>query len=221
MVDAKISYFGDAAIRLQIGDAIDWQINRRIHQLRKKLLRNCLAGVLDIVPSYTTLLVTFEPSFVEGRCVEDWLRTALNEPVLDESTDTHLVTIPVWYGGVYGPDLANVAAVHHLSAAEVIAIHSTAEYRIFLIGFSPGFAYLGGLSERIATPRLAQPRSSVPAGSVGIAGQQTGIYPQATPGGWQIIGRTNQVMFDPDRSDPCLLQPGDLVRFVPQAGEMP
>jgi len=103
----------------------------------------------------------------------------------------------------------------------VIAIHSTAEYRVFLIGFSPGFAYLGGLSEKIATPRLAQPRSCVPAGSVGIAGQQTGIYPQATPGGWQIIGRTNQVMFDPDRSDPCLLQPGDLVRFVPQAGEMP
>jgi inhibitor of KinA len=126
--------------------------------------------------------------------------------------------IPVRYGGADGPDLEEVAALNHLSAEEVIAIHSGAEYLVHFLGFSPGFPYLGGMPESIAAPRLETPRRSVPAGSVAIGGRQTGIYPTASPGGWRIIGRTPLRLFQPEADPPVLLQMGDHVRFVPVAG---
>jgi inhibitor of KinA len=129
------------------------------------------------------------------------------------------VELPVCYGGEFGPDLEEVAARCGLSAAEVMARHSTAEYRVYMLGFSPGFPYLGGLDPAIAAPRRETPRLRVPAGSVGIAGMQTGIYPQESPGGWQIIGRTPGRLFRPDRAEPCLLGPGDRLRFVPVGPE--
>jgi inhibitor of KinA len=129
------------------------------------------------------------------------------------------VEIPVCYGGEFGPDLAEVARLCALSEEEVIARHAAASYRVYMIGFSPGFAYLGGLDAAIAAPRRATPRTLVPAGSVGIAGLQTGIYPLATPGGWQIIGQTPKRLFLPEREAPCLLSPGDTLRFVPIGAE--
>lgn len=132
-----------------------------------------------------------------------------------EEIDSRTIEIPVSYGGDRGPDLLSVAQFHNLSPEEVVKLHSQASYQVFFIGFQPGFAYLEGLSKRLHTPRLATPRLTIPAGSVGIGGEQTGIYPLASPGGWQIIGQTQLALFDPTSDTPCLLQPGDWVRFTP------
>ncbi|MCG9748533.1 5-oxoprolinase subunit PxpB [Shewanella sp. Isolate8] len=132
-----------------------------------------------------------------------------------EELDSRTIEIPVSYGGEAGPDLHTVAKYHSLSPEELIKLHSQACYRVFFVGFQPGFAYLDGLPETLHTPRLATPRLEVPAGSVGIGGEQTGIYPLASPGGWQIIGQTKEVLFDPKREHPNLLKPGDRVRFTP------
>ncbi|WP_144202279.1 5-oxoprolinase subunit PxpB [Shewanella sp. KCT] len=132
-----------------------------------------------------------------------------------EEIDSRTIEIPVSYGGDGGPDLLSVAQFHHLSPEEVVKLHSQASYQVFFIGFQPGFAYLEGLSKRLHTPRLATPRLTIPAGSVGIGGEQTGIYPLASPGGWQIIGQTQQTLFNPTSDTPCLLKPGDKVRFTP------
>jgi inhibitor of KinA len=136
---------------------------------------------------------------------------------LEETKESkqRFVEIPVCYGGEYGPDLEAVAEYHHLSTSEVVEIHSKEEYLVYMIGFAPGFPYLGGMSEEIATPRRHSPRLSIPEGSVGIAGMQTGVYPISTPGGWQLIGRTPLELFCPNENPPTLLQSGDIVKFVP------
>jgi KipI family sensor histidine kinase inhibitor len=140
----------------------------------------------------------------------------------ETETEGRTVTIPVTYGGEWGPDLAEVAERAGLSVEEAISLHASVEYHVAMIGFAPGFPYLAGLPNRLASPRKATPRHAVPAGSVGIAGVQTGIYPLSSPGGWQLIGRTSEILFDPYRNPPSLLAPGDRVRFIPiRSGEMP
>jgi inhibitor of KinA len=160
------------------------------------------------------LLVHFDPLEFDYNHTVDLIRQHLSAG--EALAKPHRrISIPVYYGGEYGPDLAYVADYHHISVEEVIAIHSGTDYQVYMMGFMPGFPYLGGMNPAIATPRLATPRSKVPSGSVGIAGEQTGVYPLESPGGWQIIGRTPQRLFDLERDPPFLLAPGDVVRFVP------
>ncbi len=208
---------GDQVLVVQFGDEINPEINRKVHNMVLALEASDVPGVVDLVPTYRSLMVQYDPTRTS---LED-LQTAIAalEEKLDEGELDHLkvVHIPVLYGSEHGPDLDDVANIAGLSADEVIAIHSGTDYLIYMMGFTPGFPYLGGLDERIATPRLATPRDEIVAGSVGIAESQTGVYPIASPGGWRIVGRTPLKLFDPQRDPPSLLKAGDYIRFDPVA----
>jgi len=211
----------DTALLLRLGDQMDAGLNARVHALAEALRAAGLDGIEDIVPGYASLAVFLDPAAVDtGRTtpikVEDWLVRALEG--VDSSATRAMpreIDIPVCYGGDFGPDLDSVAHELKLTPAELIARHSSAEYQVALLGFAPGFPYLMGLDPGIAAPRLATPRAAVAAGSVGIAGAQTGIYPRESPGGWRLIGRTPLRLFDAARASPSLLAPGDRLRFVP------
>jgi KipI family sensor histidine kinase inhibitor len=166
------------------------------------------------VPGYATLLIPYDPVQISFSALNDWLHEKYEvlQPLAE--AQSRVVTVPVHYGGQDGPDLDFVAAHSGLTPAEVIALHTAPLYPVYFMGFAPGFPYLGGLDPRIAAPRLPSPRTCIPAGSVGIAGAQTGVYPLATPGGWRLIGRTKLPLFDPAREPPFLLSPGDRIRFV-------
>ena len=172
-------------------------------------------GLVDLRPAYTSLLVVFDPRVTTHGEIERAVTPLLPPPGLALEPAGRTVEIPVCYEGECAPDLAEVARTAGLTTEEAVALHSGAVYRVAFLGFSPGFAYLLGLPPRLATPRLPAPRLRVPAGSVGIAGGQTGLYPRATPGGWRLVGRTPVSLFDPGRESPSLLLPGDAVRFVP------
>jgi KipI family sensor histidine kinase inhibitor len=170
---------------------------------------------VDLVPSYRSLLVYYDPLHTSLPELEERL-TALEQD-LDQAVlnAPRVVEIPTLYGGEYGPDIGQVAKHNGLAPEEVIQIHSAGEYLVYMMGFTPGFPYMGGMSERIATPRLQTPRTAIPAGSVGIAEQQTGVYPIESPGGWQLIGRTPVQLFDPQREPPVVVTVGDYIRFTP------
>jgi KipI family sensor histidine kinase inhibitor len=207
----RIAPLGDSALLLTFGEGIDPLVNDRVHAMARRLRRGSLPGILGVVPAYATLAVQFDPRAWDAEGLAHELEVLEEGSAGGEVPRT--VVIPVRYGGEDGPDLAEVAAHCGLSPAEVVARHCAGAYRVYFLGFSPGFPYLGGLDPVLAAPRRAAPRTRVPAGSVGIAGLQTGIYPQETPGGWQIIGRTPLALFDPLRAEPCLLAAGDLLRF--------
>lgn len=206
---------GDRAIVVQLGDRIDDDTFHRVQALSRRLQQAAISGVVEHVPAYTTVTIYYDPlqtTYQEvGASLEELLAT-LNA---SSTTASRTVEIPVCYGGEWGCDLEFVAEHNGLSTSDVIAIHSGVDYRLHMLGFAPGFPYLGGMSERIAAPRRSSPRPRIPAGSVGIAGSQTGIYSLETPGGWQLIGRTPLQLFRPDESPPTLLAAGDLVRFRP------
>ena len=206
---------GDKALSIELGDAISPEISARVRALLLAIQKQNIPGVVELVPSYRSILAYYDPLQVSLPELEELLRSL--EESSEEATVTapKVVELPTVYGGDYGPDLGHVAESNDLTSAEVIRIHSGTDYLIYMMGFAPGFPYLGGLSERIATPRLQTPRTSVPAGSVGIAERQTGVYPNAGPGGWQLIGRTPVRIFDPQREPPVLLEAGDYLRFVP------
>jgi inhibitor of KinA len=210
-----LSPVGDSALLVNFGDGINLELNRRVHFIAYRFMKLSLPGVIEVVPAYNTLLVHYDPLLVDYPAVQDWVSSILSCPGEVAPFQPRRVEIPAAYGGVYGPDLEFVAAHNHLTSEEVIRIHANAEYQVYMLGFAPGFAYLGGMDAAIAVPRLEKPRTRVPAGSVGIAGHQTGIYPLETPGGWRIIGRTNLRLFDPCADPPSLLQPGDRVKFIP------
>lgn len=202
-----------SAVLFRFGDRIDVELSRRIASLARRMLA---PGILDLVPSYTTLLVRFNPSQIQPGAIDYAVRDAWNlTRALDDSERGEAIEIPVVYGGTHGPDLANVARHAGISPREVIARHSEGRYVVGAVGFSPGFGYLIGLPDELSTPRLQTPRIRVPAGSVGIGGSQTAVYPVETAGGWNLIGRTSLAMFDPDRAEPFLLRTGDVVRFRP------
>lgn len=207
---------GDRALIIDIEGAIDAETLARIRAIVAQLDRAGIPGVTDIVPGYTSVAVHYEPSISSAvamhAAVTDALRSAAPA---DPNAGVRSVDIPVAYGGEGGPDLDTVAAQCGLSPEEVIALHAGATYTVHMIGFVPGFPYLGGLDARLATPRRATPRTAVPAGSVGIGGAQTGVYPIASPGGWHLIGRTAARLFDASRDTPALLRLGDRVRFIP------
>jgi len=210
---------GDGGLLVELGDRIDWTLNTRTRRLALLLEREALPGVVEIVPAYCSFLILFEPATLNTERLKAQIEELFQE--IEDSDDEEpgasgrSVEIPVCYGGDYGPDLASVAQNNGLSPEEVVRIHSSGIYPVYMLGFAPGFPYLGGLDESIATPRLDTPRSHVPAGSVGIAGAQTGIYPLASPGGWRLIGRTPLTLFDPEAEDPVpYYRPGDSLRFV-------
>lgn len=205
---------GDGAIALEFGKSIDTGINARVIALAASVREAGIAGVLEIVPSYRSLLVRYDPETIRGRALEERL-AELAAHGAARGPSGRRWTIPVLYGGEAGQDLEEMAAMKGLSSEELIALHAGGEYRVFMIGFAPGFAYLGGLPEILHTPRLQVPRQHVPAGSIGIGGQQGSVNSVAGPSGWRFIGWTPIRIFDAARTVPFLLEAGDLVRFKP------
>jgi len=216
----RIESLGDSALLLRLGNKIDAALNRRILALATHVEALRPAWLLDCVPAYASLAIFIDPdAFPETTdpllAAETWLRAAIGSAsaVVGDSRQ-RLVEIPVRYGGDAGPDLADAARELGMTQEELIARHTAPVYRVAMIGFAPGFPYLLGLDPTLNLPRLATPRPAVPAGSVGIGGGQTGIYPGVSPGGWRLLGRTPLSLFDPEKSPPAALRPGDRVRFV-------
>ncbi|HYG58998.1 MAG TPA: 5-oxoprolinase subunit PxpB [Symbiobacteriaceae bacterium] len=209
---------GDRALLAYLGDTIDPAVNRRVQGVTLALRQLQHPAIVEVTPSYHCLMVEFDPVRIRSDQVEEMVREALSA-AQETGTTPRTIDIPVRYGGDFGPDLGNVSAHTGLPPEEVVRRHAEGRYRVFCLGFSPGFPYLGGLEEGLHTPRLAEPRTRVPAGSVAIGGGQTGIYPSEAPGGWQLIGRTPVRLFDPFRKPPALLEPGDAIRFLPVGDE--
>ncbi len=230
---AVISPLGDSALVITFGDSIQYDIHKQIKTCKDSIELNPFPGFIECVPAFTNLTIFYNPlevvaavkkkekkEFVSPfEVVSSILQSKLENEQTEKELDHRTVSIPVCYGGEYGPDLEYVARHHNLTPEEVISIHSEGEYLAYMIGFAPGFPFLGGLSEKIATPRRSSPRTSIPAGSVGIAGMQTGVYPISTPGGWQLIGQTPIKLFLPEQNPPSLLQAGDIVKFKPISKE--
>ena len=209
----QLKPIGDCALSISFGQTISPDIHRLVRAFQTSLEQQKLPGILETVPAYCTVTIHYDPvrvSFASLCSYAEHLLETMDQVQLPPSM---VYEIPVCYGGNMGPDLPHVADYSHLSEQDVIQIHTAPDYLIYMLGFTPGFPYLGGMNPAIATPRLSSPRVSIPAGSVGIAGRQTGIYPLASPGGWNLIGQTPVRLFDPHRNQPFLLQPGDYIRF--------
>jgi len=212
-LEVKILPAGDSCLVVDFGNIISIDINSRVQELRKKLEKAAFPQITELVPTYRSLAVYFEPSLTEIEKFTSRIRDLVPYNALSETACRKIITIPVCYGGQYGPDLGYVASYNDLSEEDVVSIHTGSSYYCYMLGFTPGFPYLGGMDEAIATPRLDHPRESIPGGSVGIAGKQTGIYPIDSPGGWQLIGKTPLKMFDPGRIPPAIMDAGLWVRF--------
>ncbi len=214
-MDLTMKIAGDSAVSLEFEQVISAETSSLIRLAAHNLSEEKKPGIIDIVPAFCSLLVRYDPLILDFDSLSSYLSGAL-ENIGDVDLRTkHIVEIPVCYGGDFGPDIDFVAEHAGLSVEEVIEIHSQHDYLIDMLGFLPGFAYLGGLDPRIHTPRLEIPRTRIEAGAVGIGGAQTGLYPLASPAGWRIIGRSPARPYDPDRKNPILYQAGDYIRFVP------
>ncbi len=224
--EVQIRPLGDAALVIQIGEGINVATHNKVKSIMNLIEKQPFEGLIETVPAYNSVTVYYNPVDVyflnrKKDCeipyeiVKTTLLGLLNTSLSIESTKERIVKIPVVYGGEMGPDLEYVAHYNGLTPNEVIEIHSNTEYLVYMIGFAPGFPFMGGMDKKIATPRKDIPRLAIPPGSVGIAGNQTGIYPLETPGGWQIIGRTPLSLFLPEQSPPTLLQSGDRIHFSP------
>lgn len=207
---------GDSAIIVELGNEISPLINSKIKKITAFLDSLNAEGIKDLLPTYRSIIVYFDPLKISAEEIERKIieNCDINYEALEEEVKD-IVEIPVMYDGDYGPDSENIANVNDLSIEEVINIHSSGEYLVYMLGFTAGFPYLGGMDKKIATPRLKEPRLKIPAGSVGIAGEQTGIYPLESPGGWQLLGRTPLELFNPNKDNPCLLNVGEYIKFVP------
>jgi KipI family sensor histidine kinase inhibitor len=206
---------GDRALLVELGDGICPLINEKVRELFLAIERHKIEGIQELVPAYRSLLITYDPL----KITLPVLKKSINH--IKETMDQakipapKMFKVPVVYGGEYGPDLEWVARYHKITPEEAIRLHTASTYQVYMIGFTPGFAYMGELPDNIATPRKETPRTAVPRGSVGIAQSQTGVYPVESPGGWQIIGRTPLELFDPIKWPPTPLEMGDLVKFFP------
>lgn len=222
-VNYTLSPLGDQAVMIQFGQAIGQEEYEKVMKAVMHLDQVSEDWLIEIVPSYTSITVFYDPVLLhrqemayspyEMACMR--LRDIMSERSKHERKTERLIEIPVCYGGELGPDLSFVARHNRLSEDEVIELHSSGEYLVYMLGFAPGFPYIGGMNKRISAPRKETPRLSIPPRSVGIAGEQTGIYPIETPGGWQVIGRTPKALFLPDEDPPALLQAGDRISFKP------
>jgi len=228
--EAVIRPLGDSALIVQLGEGMSPVIHNKIRNLSILIQAHAFEGFVECVPAYQNLTVYYNPYIVhlsnqENRSLTPFQKVSayINDLLLqldkEASFEERTVTIPVLYGGECGPDLEYVASYHDLSVEEVIRIHSEGDYLVYMIGFAPGFPFIGGMDGQIATPRKETPRLAIDPGSVGIAGKQTGVYPLETPGGWQLIGRTPINLFLPEQSPPTLLQSGDKIQFEPISPE--
>ena len=222
----QIRPLGDSALVIQVGEGINEETQKKVHNILNLLDGHPFQGLIEVVPAYNSVTVYYNP--IDVYCsklekggglpyehVKTMILSLMDQSHIIEIPKERVVKIPVVYGGEMGPDLEYVASYHGLTPSEVIKIHSSTEYLVYMLGFAPGFPFLGGMDKKIATPRKKTPRLAIAPGSVGIAGNQTGIYPLETPGGWQIIGRTPFDLFLPEQSPPTLLLPGDRIQFVP------
>jgi KipI family sensor histidine kinase inhibitor len=215
--DVRFLPHGERGLVVELGDAIDPAVNARVRWLARLVRERLARDVLEVVPTYRSLLVVHDPLRVPRKRLTTALSALLSELPAEGEPEQggRVVHLHACYGGAFGPDLEDVARQAGISPGEAVAIHSSATYLVYMLGFTPGFPYLGGMPARIATPRLATPRTRIPAGSIGIGGEQTGIYPVESPGGWRLIGRTPVRLFDPGRPSPFLLAAGDRIKFVP------
>lgn len=205
---------GDSALVMEFGNSISAEINNRIRSVCIAIENSKIDGITEIVPTYRSLMIHYNPMVIGYDALIERLETLEGQLENIDLPLPVIYEIPTLYGGEYGPDIENVARHNNLTLEEVIKIHTSRDYLIYMLGFTPGFPYLGGMDERIATPRLSTPRTKINGGTVGIATSQTGIYPIDSPGGWQLIGRTPLRLYDPYRENPILLKAGNYVRFV-------
>ena len=213
MENVKFLLAGDSSVIVEFGNDISPEINSRIRTFNIALEESHIPGISEMVPTYRSLMVHYDPGVIRYDALVKEMKGLLGQLSNIQIPPSDVLEIPVLYGGEYGPDLDFVAEHNHKTPEEVVKIHTSTEYLIYMLGFTPGFTYLGGMSEEIATPRLKQPRVKIPAGSVGIAGSQTGVYPIDSPGGWQLIGQTPVRMYDPDRAEPILPKAGEYIKF--------
>ncbi|MUG86353.1 5-oxoprolinase subunit PxpB [Paenibacillus timonensis] len=232
--EIPITPLGDSALIVKFGDSILKDTHLKVRQLAEHLDQLPFSWMVEVVPTFTSVTIYYDVMKLLAETVEQEEHVRIANPfqlaaasvsqllltLRDvNASPARIVEIPVCYGGDFGPDLETVASHNGLTPQEVVEIHRSADYLVYMLGFAPGFAYLGGMSERIATPRRETPRLAIPAGTVGIAGDQTGVYPIDTPGGWQLIGKTPIELFKPQQMPPTLLQAGDIVRFYPISRE--
>ena len=212
---------GDHAVTIELGDRVDAAINQKVMALFTFLKTQQLKGIKDIIPAYHTVTIVYDTALLKKEVqtstvyemICEQLEKAVDQFTITSITESRLVRIPVCYDLSLAPDMESLATIHNISIDKLIQLHTGKIYRVYMIGFLPGFTYMGTVDEKIATPRKSIPRTLVPAGSVGIAGEQTGIYPFDSPGGWQLIGQTPIPMFSVDKEEPCYLHPGDEVKF--------
>ena len=210
----RIVALGDSTVLVQLGDEIDLIINQRVHALANLIITSSMQGIVEIVPAYAALLVHYDPLLLSFTQMKAYLRTQISQMEESESRKPRQIGVPVKYGGEKGPDLESVASYLGLSVEDVIRIHSEKIYTVYMMGFTPGYPYMGKLDDRLSMPRLETPRTHVLAGTVAIAGSQTGIYSIESPGGWQLIGWTSLKIFDLESKSPFLFSPGDEVKFI-------
>ena len=210
----RIVPLGDSAVLVQLGDEINLTINRRVHALANLIITSSMQGIVEIVPAYAALLVHYDPLLLSFTQMKAYLRTQISQMEEIESRKPRQIGVPVKYGGEKGPDLESVASYLGLPVEDVIRIHSEKIYTVYMMGFTPGYPYMGKLDDKLSMPRLETPRTRVPAGTVAIAGSQTGIYSIESPGGWQLIGWTSLKLFDLESKSPFLFSPGDEVKFI-------
>lgn len=218
--EPKFRMMGETGLLVEYGAKIDLNINRKVQAVRHALFEDLPIGVVEIIPAYCSLLIVYDPLTISDEELKCSIREVGGRLTRNKMPKPETVEVPVCYGGQFGPDLAYVASHNGLTEEEVIVLHTTPNYPVYMLGFTPGFPFLGGLAEKLYTPRLDSPRTSVAAGSVGIANNQTGIYPIQSPGGWQLIGRTPLKLFDPDRKDPFLLKAGNFLQFKPISSDV-
>ena len=199
---------------MEYGDVIDPVINKKVRAMAMMMEKEPIKGVLETIPTYRSLLIIYDPTTTNPTKLEKEIIALEKRLSQIKIPPSETVEIPVCYGGEFGPDIQFVAKHNSITEADVVRIHSTAEYTIYMIGFTPGFPFLGGLPKELHTPRLETPRSFVPERSVGIANNQTGIYPLASPGGWQLIGKTPLKLFSPEHTNPFIYKVGDRIKFI-------
>lgn len=210
---AKYLVSGDSAVNMEFGNSISEDINKKIRAMTSAVEVNEVYGIKELVPTYRSLMIHYDPLKVDFYELVNTLENIEENIDNIELSAPDVIEIPTLYGGDCGPDIENVARHNNITVEEVVEIHTSREYLLYMLGFTPGFPYLGGMDTRIAAPRLQTPRTKIPGGSVGIAGEQTGIYPVSSPGGWQLIGRTPIKLFDYHRENPILLKSGNYIKF--------